>query len=154
MLSKTYPESLDFKDKMVLSKGFFVSPDIFGLYNKSTKKFILVMNNLSILITGIKDAVDYYASLYNKDVLLDEKEIGDGLNSIEPGKVDYESMNKKSFIGKNEPKPGDIIPKAPKVNYSNYIDLNKIPGTIVPNKGLGDIKENKVPSLMDVTEIE
>ena len=154
LLSKSYPESLDFKDKMVLSKGFFVSPDIFGLYNKSTKKFILVMKNLSILITGIKDAVDYYASLYNKDVFLDEKEIGDGLNSIEPGKVDYESMNKKSFIGKNEPNPGDIIPKVPKVNYGDYIDLNKIPGDIVPNKGLRDIKENKVPSLMDVTEIE
>ena len=66
---------LDSKDKLILSKPFYMDTDKFGIYSKATNEVLIATEDNKIYILSPKNAIDLYKNLYNTKVLLDPKEI-------------------------------------------------------------------------------
>lgn len=74
-LENLVPDMLDSKDKLILSKPFYMDTDKFGIYSKATNEVLIATEDNKIYILSPKNAIDLYKNLYNTKVLLDPKEI-------------------------------------------------------------------------------
>lgn len=74
-LKVSFPDMFDSKDKLILTKPFYMDEHRFALYSKVTNEVIIATNDRKIYIMSPKNAIDLYKSLYNTRVLLDHKEI-------------------------------------------------------------------------------
>ena len=74
-LKVNFPDMFDSKDKMIITKPFYMDENRFALYSKVTNEVIIATNDRKIYIMSPKNAIDLYKSLYNTKVLLDPKEI-------------------------------------------------------------------------------
>ena len=74
-LKANFPDMFDSKDKMIITKPFYMDENRFALYSKVTNEVIIATNDRKIYIMSPKNAIDLYKSLYNTKVLLDPKEI-------------------------------------------------------------------------------
>ena len=74
-LENLIPDMLDSKDKLILSKPFYMDTDKFGIYSKATNEVLIATEDNKIYILSPKNAIDLYKNLYNTKVLLDPKEI-------------------------------------------------------------------------------
>jgi hypothetical protein len=74
-------EEVSTKDKFILSEGFFINPQCFALYKKSSNKFYICDIYFYVHQATPQEAVAFYADYFGKQVLLNPNEIGEQIEA-------------------------------------------------------------------------
>jgi len=82
LIDESNPELLVRNNRLVLSKSFYINPEIFALYDREAKEYFairILINPLRVEYAKIKlfDMVKYYKERFNIDTALDQTEVGD-----------------------------------------------------------------------------
>lgn len=129
-LENIFPDILDSKDRIIMSKPFYLDENRFGLYSKATKELLVATNDNKIFIMTLKNAIDLYKNLYGTTVLLDPKEIPPETSPAVP-RTSYDFMNTDEKKNENVPHiKSEPIPTAPDNLVNNHYQTSKSPDTI------------------------
>jgi len=91
------PELLNRKDRFIFSKQFFLSDDVFALYNRSRREFFITSPELIMLVMDPEEALEYYKEKYNICIRLDPDEIGDSFISPRAPDIDLDELDKEDI---------------------------------------------------------
>jgi hypothetical protein len=91
------PELLNRKDRFIFSKQFFLSDDVFALYNRSRREFFITSPELIMLVMDPEEALEYYKEKYNICIRLDPDEIGDSFISPRAPDIDLDELEKEDI---------------------------------------------------------
>jgi hypothetical protein len=96
-LEREDPEAVSSKDKFILSEGFYINPQCFALYKKTTNKFYICDMYLNCIKSSPQQTVAYYNDYFGRQVLLNENEVGDQLEAERCPEIDLTAMQMQAM---------------------------------------------------------